>query len=442
MLRRVLIFSALLLSAASFAQYRQSPYGELYDSEGVAAMRRTVEYLSAASMEGRAAGSEGEAAAAAFVTEAISKSGVDVLSGKEGEIFGMKLPDGDTLVSRNVVGFIPGYDSALKEHYIVIGARLDGPGTRTVNIDGNPVEKILPGANGNASGVAMLLNLAKMLQANSVMLRRSVLIVAFGASSRMQAGSWYFLNRSFPDPDKIDAMINIDMVGTGSSGFYAWCASNPALGRTVQALAETLQPVKPELVTLEPVASDHRSFYDKGIPSILFTTGMYREYESEHDTASIIEYDWMERVLEYVHNYAVSLINGPKPAFNPADELAKEEEDKVIPYYECDWKPSFLGSTDPKVFLQKWVYVYLRYPESCVQEGVQGRVLVDFVIDEKGRVRNVRVLKGVDPRLDAEAVRAISASPDWKPARLRGKKVKSGMSLYVEFRLEKKKKKK
>ena len=48
------------------------------------------------------------------------------------------------------------------------------------------------------------------------------------------------------------------------------------------------------------------------------------------------------------------------------------------------------------------------------------------------------VLKGVDPLLDEEAVRIISASPDWKPGWLRGKKVKSRMSLYVEFRLEKK----
>lgn len=65
-------------------------------------------------------------------------------------------------------------------------------------------------------------------------------------------------------------------------------------------------------------------------------------------------------------------------------------------------------------------------------------MLVDFVIDEKGRVKDVKVLKGVDPLLDEEAVRIISASPDWKPGWLMGKKVKSRMSLYVEFRLEKK----
>ena len=53
---------------------------------------------------------------------------------------------------------------------------------------------------------------------------------------------------------------------------------------------------------------------------------------------------------------------------------------------------------------------------------------------------DVRVAKGVDPRLDAEAVRVVAASPDWKPGVLRGKKVKTALSLYVEFRLEKKKK--
>ena len=85
------------------------------------------------------------------------------------------------------------------------------------------------------------------------------------------------------------------------------------------------------------------------------------------------------------------------------------------------------------------MYVYLRYPEQCVREGIQGRVLVDFIISEKGKVEDVRVLKGVDPRLDEEAVRVVSASPDWKPGRLRGKKVRTEMSMYIEFRLERKK---
>ena len=60
------------------------------------------------------------------------------------------------------------------------------------------------------------------------------------------------------------------------------------------------------------------------------------------------------------------------------------------------------------------------------------------MIDEKGKVTDVKVAKGVDPLLDDEAVKVISASPSWKPARLHGEKVKCRLSLYVEFRLQKK----
>ena len=66
-------------------------------------------------------------------------------------------------------------------------------------------------------------------------------------------------------------------------------------------------------------------------------------------------------------------------------------------------------------------------------------MLVDFIIDEKGRVTEVKAEKSSHPLLEAEALRVIKASPDWKPGKVRGQKVKSEISLNVEFRLEKKK---
>ena len=63
-------------------------------------------------------------------------------------------------------------------------------------------------------------------------------------------------------------------------------------------------------------------------------------------------------------------------------------------------------------------------------------MLVNFVLDEKGKVTDVRVVRGVHELLDAEAVRVISASPNWRPARLRGQKVKCEVSVYVDFKLE------
>lgn len=434
------IFNGIIPAEAQFRD--GASYADLEDSETVRAFKEHVSTISAAVMEGRKAGSEGERMTAEYVTGIFKKYGVDVLSGEDGDVFGIRQENGDTLTSRNVCAFIQGGDKTLRNKYIVIGARMDNLGMDTMTIDGRTVERTYYGANGNASGLAMMLELARMLQTNSPLLGRSVLFVAFGASRQTYAGSWYFLNRAFSDVADIDAMINLDMVGTGGDGFYAYTSSNADMNEVVKSMAGQLQPILPTLTAQEPYPSDHRAFYDKEIPSILFTTGHYPEYGTERDTQSIIDYDTMERELEYVYNYSVALINGPKPIFNPSDlsglTSANKGDDAVVPYYDCDYRPSFLGSRDPRVFLEKWVYTYMKYPKEAVKNGIQGRVLVDFVIDEKGKVRDVKVLKGVDPLLDDEAVRIISASPDWKPGWLRGKKVKSRMSLYVEFRLEKK----
>lgn len=433
----------MLCALSAQAQYKDSPLQDLYESDTVSRIREHVRSLSATGLEGRKAGSEGEREAAAYVSDALADCGVDVLSGADGDLFGMKQASGDTLTSRNVVGFIPGYDKTLKNKYIVIGARLDNLGISRTEVNGETFERTFYGANGNASGLALLIELGRMLSTNRVLLKRSVLLIAFGSSLEMNAGSWYFLNRSFTDVLNIDAMINLDMLGTGSRGFYAYTSSNAELNNLIDQLASTLQPVHPHVVAREPVASDHRSFYDKEIPSVFFTTGMYPEYNSDRDTASIVEYEDMERELEYIYNFTLQLVNGRKLAFKPEDILERRLFDRdVVPYYDCDVKPTFLGSSDPRTFLTKWVYVYLKYPPEAVRDGIQGRVLVDFVIDERGKVTDVRVSRGVDPDLDDEAVRVISASPDWKPARVRGQKVKCELSMYVEFRLEKKKNRK
>lgn len=436
-------FSALALIFAAFAanaQYNDSPLSDLYQSEVVTSMKDQVGFLASAALEGRKAGSEGEKEAAVYFSEVLSSYGVDVISGSEGDVFGLRQESGDTLTSRNVIGFIPGYDKNLKDHYIVIGARLDNLGTVDYTVDGETRTKIFYGANGNASGLSLLLHLSRMLNTNSVLLKRSVIIAAFGSSIEQGAGAWYFLNRSFAAADKIDAMINLDMLGTASGGFYAFTASNQDMNDVLNELQSTLQPVQPKIVAEEPVNSCHRQFYEKEIPSVFFTTGMYPEYNTVRDTPSVLEYEDMERELEYIYNFSLKLVNGKKPEFYRGEPPRKNifDKDGVVNYYDCDVRPTFLGSPDPAVFLQKWVYAYLKYPQKAVENGIQGRVLVDFVIDEKGKVTDVKVAKGVDPLLDDEAVKVISASPSWKPARLHGEKVKCRISLYVEFRLQKK----
>ncbi len=424
----------------SSAQFRNDvSYEEMNDTETVSSFKSHVRYLSSAMLEGRKAGSEGEKLAGEYVAEQLKGYGVDVLSA--GNVFGVKKESGDTLTSQNIVGFVQGYDKNLRNQYIVVGARLDNLGTMTMTVDGKPVERIYCGANGNASGLSMMLELARMVQTNSVVFRRSVLFVAFGASLETFAGAWYFLNRSFSDAPKIDAMINLDMLGTGYKGFYAYTSANADLNRIIRTVSGDLQPIVPEIVTAEPYPSDHRAFYAAEIPSVMFTTGRYQEHNTDKDTQSIIDYEMMERELEYIYNFTLTLANedGPVSFRNSEFRQGASGYEDVVPYYECDQKPLFLNSPDPRQFIEKWVYQYLKYPDSAVRNGIQGRVLVEFIIGKDGNVSDVRVVKGVSEELDAEAVKVISASPKWKPGKVNGNKVRSSMTIPVEFKLEKRK---
>lgn len=447
--RNVYIILAIVTIVAlcplrSEAQYRtDGGYSGLYDSETAASMRRHVAEIASAENRGRKAGSDGEKAAAEYLFDALKNYGVEMLCPENGDEFGISQASGDTLTSRNVIGFVQGYDTHLRNRYVVIGARLDNLGTNEMTVNGELQEQIYYGANGNASGLAMMIELARMVSTNSILFRRSVIFVGLGASSETFAGAWYFLNRSFSDTDAIDVMINLDMLGTGDDGFYAYTASNSDLNSILASMASELQPVHPEVVAYEPYPSDHRAFYSAEIPAVFFTTGQYPQHNTPKDTGDIIDYGMMERELEYIYNFTVNVANTDDGiSFLPEEDNVGKmpQRDDVIPYYECDFKPAFLNSPDPRQFLAKWVYPYLKYPAEAVRDGIQGTVQVNFVIDKDGKVRDVEVVKSVDPLLDAEAVKVISASPKWRPARVNGQKVSCSMTLPVEFRLEKKSK--
>lgn len=440
-LKKILLLSVAVILAmpVASAQFKSGGYEELYDGETVSSLKKHVRNLSAAHLEGRKAGSEGEKMAAEYVAATFREYGLDLLVTAAGEEFGMRTESGDTLTSRNVLAVVEGYDKKLRDQIIVVGARLDNLGTMTVTVDGKPVEKIYYGANGNASGLAVLLELSRMVRTNAVLFRRSVVFAAFGSSLESYAGAWYFLNREFKSQDRIDAMINLDMLGTGYNGFYAYTASNTDLNTLVSKLSGELQPIQPQVTAAEPYPSDHRAFYAAEIPSVMFTTGRYPERNTEKDMQSILDYDNMERELEYIYNFTLNLANQQvAPLFRNVEVPARDPSyDDVVSYHDCDIPPMFLNSTDPGKFLKEWVYKYIKYPEAAIRDGVQGRVMVDFIIDKDGKVTDVRVLRSVSEELDAEAVKVVSASPKWKPGRMNGNKVRTSMTIPVEFRLEK-----
>ena len=109
----------------------------------------------------------------------------------------------------------------------------------------------------------------------------------------------------------------------------------------------------------------------------------------------------------------------------------KEEENKVFDVVEQ--MPSFPGGMSALMaYLQKSI----KYPPVAEENGIQGRVICTFVVERDGRVTDVRVAKSVDPSLDKEAVRVVSAMPKWIPGKQNGQSVRVKYTLPVTFRLQ------
>ena len=108
-------------------------------------------------------------------------------------------------------------------------------------------------------------------------------------------------------------------------------------------------------------------------------------------------------------------------------------EEEAIPFQLVEEKPSFQGG-DANQF-SKWVNSRLQYPEIAKENGVQGRVTLQFTVEKDGSVTKVKVLRGVDPSLDKEAVRVVSMSPKWKPGKQRDRAVPVTYTFPVIFQL-------
>ena len=108
-------------------------------------------------------------------------------------------------------------------------------------------------------------------------------------------------------------------------------------------------------------------------------------------------------------------------------------EEEAIPFQLVEEKPSSQGG-DANQF-SKWVNSRLVYPEIAKENGVQGRVTLQFTVEKDGSVTKVRVLRGVDPSLDKEAVRVVSMSPKWKPGKQRDRAVPVTYTFPVIFQL-------
>lgn len=117
-------------------------------------------------------------------------------------------------------------------------------------------------------------------------------------------------------------------------------------------------------------------------------------------------------------------ITQPEPPKN-------EEENKVFDVVEE--QPSFPGGQGA---LMAWLNDNIKYPVVAAENGIQGKVIVQFVVGKNGSISNVKVLRSVDPSLDKEAVRVVSNMPNWTPGKQNGASVNVRFTLPVTFRLQ------
>lgn len=109
---------------------------------------------------------------------------------------------------------------------------------------------------------------------------------------------------------------------------------------------------------------------------------------------------------------------------------APQQEEKV--YEVVDEQPSFRGGEKARM---RYLVEAINYPDEAVDNGIEGVVFVQFVVEKDGSVSNVKLLRGVHDLLDEEALRVVSGMPSWNPGKVDGKPVRVLQTLPVRFRL-------
>lgn len=118
--------------------------------------------------------------------------------------------------------------------------------------------------------------------------------------------------------------------------------------------------------------------------------------------------------------------------FSFTTSTAQTKKSNMV-YDVVEVMPQFPGG---QTAMLKYIMENIKYPKQIMEEGIQGRVTVSFIVEKDGRVSNVRLLRSVQPLLDKEAVRVVKSMPKWSPGKQNGKPVRVRFNLPVMFKLK------
>jgi Zn-dependent M28 family amino/carboxypeptidase len=308
-----------------------------------------VSFLADDKLEGRQTGTPGELKAAEYIQNRFKDLGLTA-KGTNGfyqdftfkpktnpheEVKFTENKDG-TITGRNVVGFLDNK----AENTVIIGAHFDHLG---YGGDGSlyrdSIKAIHNGADDNASGVAVMLNLISKLKEKNT--NNNYLFMAFSGEEMGLLGSNYFVKNPTIDTESVSYMINMDMVGRLKDSALAvyGTGTSPIFKQTLKSHNNNFRLIQKES-GVGP--SDHTSFYLADIPVLHFFTGQHGDYHKPSDDVETLNYEGMATISNYIFNIVSDLDDNGKLAFRKTKSEKSEVRFKVglgvIPDYMFDGK--------------------------------------------------------------------------------------------------------
>ncbi len=217
------------------------------------------------------------------------------------------------VTTQNIVGYFKGTDETLKNEYVVIGAHYDhlgfggeGSGSRTPD-----TVAVHHGADDNASGVSGIIELASRITKSKAGMKRSLIVVAFGAEEMGLLGSRFFVKNLPVNKENIIAMLNFDMIGrmnekqSISVGGTGTAVEWESMLTELSAGTGLTMAFSPEGFG----ASDHASFYAENISVLFFSTGAHADYHTPFDVSDRINYQGINMILDFGETLLNKLLN-------------------------------------------------------------------------------------------------------------------------------------
>ena len=291
-------------------------------------MRQTVEYLASQELGGRYPATAGDTLASEYIVGKLRGLKLKpVLKGKKNIAYYQNFTYGKTKeterTTHNIIAVLPGKDKHLKHEYVVVGSHYDhlGMGGKDSGSRRPDTLAVHPGADDNASGDAVVLELAKYFKKSGS--PRSIIFMFFGAEEQGLVGSKEFLEwMRHADPQRINlpatkdgivAMVNLDMVGRMRDN--ALSVSGTGTSSAFKEMAEHVAEQTKLNVSCTADgygASDQASFVAADIPVLFLTTGGHMEYHTPDDLPPTLNYDGMQSVLDYSKCLIMRLVSMPQ----------------------------------------------------------------------------------------------------------------------------------